>query len=349
MVARTAFPSFGGVLMVGSGRLFMTGALMALFMAGASCTNVAEFDIVYESGLYRISPEDLSIEAVFPAVESPRSFTLHQGIVFVASSSGTVYSFDSVTTVMLGEHPVGPPSAAGYGVMLRSQKNTAYLISSHGNILELSLPECEVLDQFSVCPAPVDMVMTTGHNNFLWVRDGQNNRVHQVSTEDNIGLNSVNYTDATVVQCMEAGNSPDSLLVGTSMRGYKLSGTPGSLRNSALAEPLGSWMSLCAIPFEKRFVAVIGSRIGILEPYPDGFPPPDPYSHKVPIEGMSHLTAAAHDDNHVYVLSYLGEGTSRLSVYRYTSPYGIVRYSDLQGYPLQMQTTETGGLYVLLY
>lgn len=333
------------------------GTAIAVLLA-SSCTNITEYELIYSAGLNVISPEDFSVVASFPEVKSARCMMPHQGLMYVVSSEGFIYSYDLDSLTLIDQHQIGPPTPSGYNKMIFCPwDNSAYLIGALGYILQLSLPDCEVIDQFSVCASPVDLAITSGTPGYLWVVDGQANSIDQVLPITNVSCHTVNIPDHYRIQCIEPSSFyPDSLLVGTSDGICRIEVlSAGNVRLTWAADLFTSWQSLCSIPYDSNFVAIKGGnahQVGELCVYDLGtyiIPPPKFYNVDM-IDGESFLTAAANDGMHVYALSYVGDGTSRLVSYRYSDPpYGIDREADFQGYPLDLKVSDTGMIYVLTY
>lgn len=326
-------------------------ALVASLM-GLSCAKLTEYDLSWESSLRVYSPEDLSLVASFPEMTAPRSMMIVPGMVFVASTEGIVYSFDAVTRELIAQHQVGPASASGYGRMVFSPtEGTAYLIGATGKILELSIPDCEVLDEFSLGTSPFDLEVTAGNSGYLWVADASSNNIYQVRLSDNLNLATTHFYGTQIVQCMEALWGADTLIVGTSELVYRVEiMAAGGIRKSYVGDVSGSFTALGAIANSGNLAAVRQTTLGILEPYASMSVPPVPsFTGLVSAPGSLHRTADAGDYNHAIVLSYLGDMTCRLSRYYYWDPAEIVHSVDIQGYPMDMQVSGGGDIYVLAY
>lgn len=326
--------------------------LCLLICTGLSCTDVTEVDMIWESSLLLFSAEDLSLIASFPEIKSPRCFMIYPGMIFVASAEGTVYALDAESHEITGEYKVGPASPSGYCRMIFSpSEGTAYLIGAMGSILELSIPDCEVLDELHVCSAPFDLEITDGNPGYLWVADAMSNAIFLVKLSGNQQSGRVNYPDETVLQCMETSPGNDTLIVGTSILVYRLELLNGlTLRNTPLPEPTGSFESISAIPDTTSYIAVKDNIVGQLNPFGmSGVPPQNPYIHTESIPGLIHMTAPANNGRHMIILSYSGNGISMLASYDYVWPIGIDNTAEFEGFPLDFQASGDGNLYVLTY
>ncbi len=317
-----------------------------------SCAGVTEYDLNWQSSLRVYSPSDLSLIASYPEMTSPRSMMITPGMVFVASTEGVVYAFDSQTRELLGEHVVGAPSASGYSAMVHSpSEGTAYLAGTTGMILELSLPDCQVIDEFSVCSSPFDLAVSNGFHGYLWIADASSNTIFQVKLSDNSLAGQKAFLETEIIQCIEPIWSSDSIMVGTSSLVYRVwnSGSGGLVR-TFLTDAMGSFSTLDAIVNTLQLTAVMDSRLGVLYPFAYDTIPPEPSFKKfVQIEGSLHRAGDAGDGQHAFALTYLGNLTCRLWKYFYVGSGEILFSSDIPGYPLDMQVSGGGDIYVLSY
>lgn len=155
-----------------------------------SCVEITEYDSVYSGRLLVVSPEDFNIVSEGVDISGASSFLVSRYGVFVASTEGTVYSYELESLELQGISTVGLPSAAGYSDMVYSSlERSAYLIGILGTILELDLPDCMVVDEFSVCQSPVSLALGSGSNSH-YVADDPSNWIYQLSIENNIPYTS---------------------------------------------------------------------------------------------------------------------------------------------------------------
>ncbi len=320
-----------------------------------SCSDITEQEMVYQAGFYQIAPGDLSVTASVTDVSGARCLMIYPARVFVSSSNGIVSCFDAEDLSLIDEYTVGAASPAGYSSMVYSPgENSAYLIGAQGKILELSMPYCEVLHEFSVSMSAVELALTDGIPGNLWVVDGPENSIHQIDLSTNQSTNTLNFTSVQMIQCLEPCRYyPDSLLVGTSKGVYKLQLLPsGSIRKTFLLPTLPySWIDLCSIPNDSNFIAIRTSNtFGELCPYDTttSLEPLDAFYNKTYVEGDLWITAPGNDNINIYALGYLGQGVSRLYRYSYIGPsFGVNGYADFQGYPLDLKVSDSGNIYLL--
>ena len=325
-------------------KTFLTGLLVSAILPG--CTDLTEHEMAFNAGLHIISPEDFSTMGVISDMAGARSLLIYPGNFFVVSTEGTISRFDSESMGLVEVYQVGAPSPAGFSqIVFSTLKNSAYLIGAMGNIVEISMPDCTLIEEFSVCPSPVKLALGPGAQN-LFVADGPSSRIHQVSISNNKAYDNVSIY--FTINCMSPFQNPDSMLVGTS-DGVALIEVlgPTDIRGSMLGTPI-FFLDLVAVPNDTVFVGVSSSRVGIFDLYPLSLTPPEsPFYGKVELEGSNHILAMGQDWQHAYVLSYLSDqGISRLVSYRYNS-HTISQEVDIPGYPLDLKVSGNGYIYVL--
>ncbi len=315
----------------------------------SGCTDIAEFDDAFSGGLHIISSVDLSTTSTITGIPGARSLLIYPGNIYVASTEGIVYHYDSESLDLIGEAQVGSPSPAGYyPIVLNGGDNSAYLVGTTGNILELSLPDCIVRDVFSVCQFPVALAVAPGNPPYLYVGDGPTNTVSQVSTRSNRLLESVDLQYEVI--CIEAGWYADSLLVGTSGPAFFIEEYGPSNLLVVDASGLSHCQSLASIPNDSNFVAVTRSQVGVVQFISDPVPgePMIEFVGNIDIQGTNHLVAIGGDWQHAYVLSYIGDFTSRLISYNYVFKQ-IDQIVEIPGFPLDLKASNSGNIYVLTY
>lgn len=325
------------------------------------CINVTEHEVGYTAGLQVFSANDFSPVMVIPDIPGARSLLIYPGNIFVVSTEGKIFRYDSETMELIEEYQIAAASAAGFSeIVYCSTKNSAYLIGAHGNILEISLPDCMVLDEFSVCQAPVKLALASGSRN-LFVGDGTTSRVFQVATSNNSVPGSVElFFNIHLMETLplKSPQNTDSMIVSTT-DGLSMveAWGPGNLRSILFDKyPRGNFLDFAAVPNDSFFVAIYHSlntekfTVGsyrLTVPYvPPPAIPPYKYFGVQRIPNNINMLSMGHDYQHAYVLSYLGDNTSRLSAYNYRT-YEITREVDIPGYPIDIQASGGGYIYVL--
>lgn len=331
----------------------------ALLIKG--CINVTEHEVGYTAGLQVFSASDFSTLTVIPDIPGARSLLIYPNNIFVVSTEGKIFRYDSETMELIEEYQIAAASAAGFSeIVYCSTKNSAYLIGAHGNILEISLPDCTVLDEFSVCQAPVKLALASGSRN-LFVGDGTTSRVFQVATSNNSVPGSVELffnIDLMEALPLRSPQNTDSMIVSTT-DGLSMveAWGPGNLRSVYLEQYYNrAVLEFAAVPLDSFFV-FIGHSIShdrssvgsyrLTVPYVP--PPATPlykYFGQQRIPNNINMLSMGHDYLHAYVLSYLGDNTCRLSAYNYRT-YEITREVDIPGYPIDIQASGGGNIYVL--
>ncbi len=308
-----------------------------------------------------ISANDFSILTVVPDIPGARSLLIYPNIIFVVSTEGKIFRYDSETMELIEENQIASASAAGFSeIVFCSRNNSAYLIGAFGKILEVSLPDCIVTDEFSVCQSPVKLALAPGSRN-LFVGDGTTSKVFQVLTSNNTVYGSTDlffnmfFMEALPVQPLQ---NSDSVLVSTTdaLSMVEVLGV-GDLRSILLTKyTSGAFLDFVSVPNDSFFVAIhhdidhdnfsVGSyRLTI----PFVLPPEPPaynYFGREGIAGNTHLLTMGRDYQHAYILSYLGDNVSRLSAYSYISQE-ITKELDFPGYPVDLQASGSGNIYVL--
>ena len=319
-----------------------------LFFFG--CTDLTEFELPYSGALYILSPDDFSVITKISSIPEARSLLVYPDGLLIATTRGMIHNYSLDSYDLIGEYTVGSPSPAGYMQMTYSSiEETAYLIGSMGKLLEIDLPECEVLDEFSVCQSPVEFVVPD-NSSYIYVCDGPSNRLYQLSIENNSPYTSVPVY--FTIHCLEPGQNPDSMLMGTS-RGINLVEilAPGVLRNTIQNEPVPC-IALAAVPSDTVFIGVKGYpgdySVGVVDVINSQvhIPPLPEYYGQVGLTGNFHFLSIATDSTHAFVLSSNGESASRLVSYNY-STYTIDQQIDLQGFPLDLEVSEDGIIFAL--
>lgn len=349
MVSRKTLPLLGGSIMVRVITVTLKVLSAAMFLSSISCTNLTEHEMAFKAGLHIISPGDFSTMSIISDMAGARSLLIYSGSFFVASTEGLIYRYDSESMELVEEYQVAAPSPAGFSEIVFSPlENTAYLIGPLGKILEISLPDCTVLDEFSVCQSPVKLALGF-ESEYLFVVDGPSNSIYRVAINDNKPYNPISFY--FTINCIEPANNSDSLLVGVSAAGIRLIEvlSPGTTRKTTLL-PDGNYQAFAAVPDDTLFVGVNGyshASVGILDPFMEYLFVIPPYFYgNIGIQGSTHLIAMGQDWQHAYVLSYLGDNTSRLISYNYCS-CAIDQELDIPGFPLDLKVSGNGVIYVL--
>lgn len=327
-------------------------AVSLAFLIG--CSEITEQEMAYESGLHMISA-DLEVIHSIPEIPGAASLLVYPGRLFVACTDGYVRVYDPADLELLYESQVGLASPAGYTSFIFSpSENTAYLTGDQGRILELEMPSCEVISEFSVCTAPTVIEITSGNPGHLWVLDGIENTVYSVELDDHTETASTRFLQLDQINSLEASGYEDSLMCTTCNGAFRLEMFGNTIRRTCVdARSPSNWGAISRIPNDSNFVALksYGSswQIGILSPYIElASIPPVPYFHGAySVSGLLWLSVPGNDNHNVFAAGYQGDGISTLYRYSYIEPVGVKASADFQGYPLDMGSSGAGNLYLL--
>ncbi|MCK5035120.1 MAG: hypothetical protein KAS73_04435 [Candidatus Sabulitectum sp.] len=323
-----------------------------VFLAGiivfSGCTDITEFDAAFNGQLHIIFAGDLSTVNTVSGISGARSLLIYPGNIFIASTEGVVHRYDSETLAFVGEYQVDSPSPAGFFQMAMDQSaGIAYLIGANGKIVKFSLPDCIVQDVFGVCQSPVALAIAPGNPSYLYVGDGPTNTINQVSTSSNMALAS--HDLEYPIKSIAVGLFADSIIVGTSRSTFLVEELGvGNLR--VIDGAASGCSSIDDIPNDTIYVVTAGNSVGVLRFYKDPAPgdPSAEFLGEVEIEGISHFVAAGNDWQHSYVLSYIGDNTSRLTSYNHAF-FRIDQQVEIPGFPLDLKVSGSNVIYALTY
>lgn len=353
MVSGKAFSLFGGVFMV---KRFASAVCVSAFMI-AGCANVTEYELFYDARLNIYSEVNLALIDSLDLDPDARSILVRDNRIYVAGTDGYIRSYSTVTHSLLEENQVGAPAPSGYIEMeYNAFGNSIYLIGATGTIVDISVPNCIVTDQFSPCTSPVEIEITPGNPGYLWTVDGSENEIHQTHLATNGHCGSIAYPPHYQIGAISRSSYPDSLLVGTSGGFFRLE-TPstGIFRSTWVKDVPWGCLALSDIPEDSNFIAILemglSTRIGELCVYDDStyaVPPPKFYND-VSIPGMFFMMEPSAQGDYVYSLASVDGGGSILTTYRTGDDYGIETVVEMSGNPLDIYASEEGEVYVLIY
>jgi len=346
MVSRKAFHAVCGDIMV---MKYMLSSVAAALLFFTGCTDLTEFDQTVNTGINIISTPDLSIVHTIENIPGASSLCPLQGCFLVATTEGTVIRYDSQTYQQTGSFTIGSPSSAGYFEMEYSpNESSVYIIGAFGEILEYHVPDMEFMDNFTVCESPVDIEIGTQIElPYLYIAGAASSKIFEVRYTTNIVSRScLLYYSPT---CMAINQPQDTILIGT-LGGTEIVSTgTGTMRRRAMPQ-FEDILAIETIPDDTTLCAVFdygSSKIGtILGYFQNPFSSSPILTGLVTISGNLHFMCSEADGSHVYVLSYLGDSTSRLVSYNCLD-YSIENQADLQGYPVDLEICPGGTLLVL--
>ncbi len=313
------------------------------------CTDLTEFDYSLQAGINILSTPDLSVVHTIENISGARSLCFLPGCVIVATTEGTLLRFDLVSYQQTGVFSIGSPSSAGYfEIEYSPTENSIYIIGGLGQIIELSVPDLEFIDDFIICQTPVDIEIPTNiENPNFYLAGATSRRIFEVRK----GTNNLSRVCDLYVSptCMAIDHAQDTILVGT-LGTTALVSIGGTTMKRRVMNSFPGILAIEAIPNDTTLCAVFdnfSTEIATILNYLSSSVVPVPlWTGEVIIDGDTHYMCVESEGSHVYVLSYLGDGTSRLVSYN-CSGYFIESQVDLQGYPLDIAISPGGTLLVL--
>ncbi|HOI36841.1 MAG TPA: hypothetical protein PLF11_05620 [Bacillota bacterium] len=312
----------------------------------AGCHDPVEYDVSAHSGVVKIRVSDNTIVGSLGGIEDGRSLcSLGNTQFLVASGSGLLYRFDSEQMLLDTSYAIGYGSGSGYGDMVMPKPGSVYVIGSAGKILEVSLSSNSVVDRFDAGPLPGALCASSTNRRF-YVADGSDRRIREVDPVGNVVLRQSQPLDEIPVAittesfldeyllacCSDGAGSVGRVTLSTMATGPISLGSPCSAITSFPAE--STW----AVTHPEWFAengAVSICRSFLLVP------------DVTAVQVAGHPTDICSVPGTVffYVLSYLGDGTSRVTAIDYVNAT-IVGEVDIPGFPWDI-TSHANGEYVL--
>ncbi len=331
-------------------RAWKSAATGLLLILAAGCTDLTEYGAAFDAGLHLVTTPELTVAASSGPIASARCVLPLADRVWVATTEGRVIEMESGTLIELRSWSVGPPFTSGYFEMVRSYGGSyVYMIGGLSSLLQLDVVDGSVLDEFTVCDAPV-LLLPDRSEPYLFVADAAGERILEVSQSQHSVRRSVSLYASPL--CMEHHHTPDTMLVGTDEGALMLSSGGAGIIGRRPVEEDVPLLALARTGSDSVMCGVMGPGdddevVTITRLMPDSMEPGFRiWSGAVPIQGSPHMVAGDTDSFRAYVLSYLGEGESRLVCYNYRTS-AIERELVLPGYPMDMEATGEGNLMVL--
>ncbi len=329
---------------------FRIAFIAAALLIPGGCTDLTEFDHTLRAGINIMHTPDLSVAHTIEDISGARSLCIVPDCFIVATTEGTVIRFDLESWEQTGSFIIGSPSPSGYfEIEYSPSESTVYIIGALGQIVELSAPDMEFLHSFSACETPVDIEIAS-LKPYFYVAGANTCKIYEVSKENN--LVGRHCTLASSPTCMAIDQCQDTMLVGT-MGEVELVSTGVDVMRRRLADYFPEILAIETLHDEyneTRLCAVLDYYqtrvIAIVLNYWPGFSSNPMLVGLAPIDGEIHYICTDVFGDYAYVLSYLGDNTSRLVCYNCT--YGNIEGQvDLQGYPLDLEISPGGTLLVL--
>jgi len=327
-------------------RVIRSLLMAAWVITAVSCHDPVEYDTTAVSGVAKIRVADHTVIGTAGGIEDGRSLcSLGNSQFLVASGNGILYRFDSEAMMLDTSFSIGFGSGAGHGAMVLPKPGSVYVIGAAGKIIEVGLQTNSVLDEFDAGPLP-RALCTASENQRLFVADGSDCRIREVDTGTNLVLRETEPLDAVPVSLVAETFQNDYLLAGCT----NPEGTVGRVSLATFYTGSVFLESACtgitAFPAESIWAAAHPDwsephgRISICS----NFYLPD--ITEVQVDGHPVDICSVPGTTLFYVLSYLGNGSSRVTAVNYFAG-GIVAEIDLPGFPWDI-TSHANGQYVLV-
>lgn len=322
--------------------------IAAALLIQSGCTDLTEFDHTLKTGINIISTPDISVVHTIENISEARSLCIFPDCFIVATTEGTVIRYDLESWEQTGCFTIGSPSPSGYFEMEYSlSESSVYIIGALGQIVELHVPDMEYMHSFSICETPVDIEIAS-LKPFFYVAGANSCKIYEVSKENNAsGRFCILDSSPT---CMAIDQCQDTILVGT-MGETELVSTGVDVMRRRAVDHFPGILAIETIPDENdetRLCAILDYSTGTIATILYYFPPMGGscWTGTASIKGDIHYICTDSLGDYAYVLSYLGDNTSRLVSYNCTDYY-IEGQIDLQGYPLDLELSPGGTLLVL--
>ena len=318
---------------------------MAVLLMLFGCTDLTEFDHSLKTGINIFHAPDLTVVNTIENISGARSLCVVPDCFIVATTEGTVIRFDLESHQQTGSFTIGSPSPSGYfEIEYSPAENTVYIIGAFGQIVELTVPDMEFLDEFIICEAPVDIEIAS-MKPYFYVAGANSFKIYEVSKANHLaGRYSTLWYSPT---CMAIDQSQDTILVGTLDKTFMVSTGPG-LMSRRMLDYFPMILAVQAISDDTNLCAVFDYSIPTIATIHSYFPPEGGpcWTGTAPIEGEIHFICTDVFGDYAYVFSYLGDNMSRLVSYN-CEDYSIESQVDLEGYPLDLDLSPGGTLLVL--
>lgn len=319
--------------------------LSALLLAAVACYSPVEYDVVNQSRVVKLRVSDNTIVGTFNDITDGRSLcSIGNNEFIVASGTGTLYRFNSPAMALDTSFVIGFGSGSGYGSMITPKPGSVYIIGAAGKIIEVNLQTNSVIDEFEAGPMPNALCASPASQRF-YVSDGSDRQIREVDPAGNTVLRTSSPLN----------NVPVSITVESFMDDYLLaasSGAEGTVERVTLSTfyvnsiSLGSSSSDITAAHAESIWAVVhpdwsseNGRVSICSNYftPEIF--------SISVAGHPTNICSVPGSTLFYALSYLGEGTSRITSINYFTKE-IVAEIDIPGFPWDI-TSHANGEYIL--
>ncbi len=319
-------------------------ALLAALLSG--CHQPVEYSTTLECGVIKLSVPDNTVVGSVAGIEDGRALCSVGSTGFIVlAGSGMLYGFDSESMILDTSYVIGSGSGSGYSQAVRSGSRYVYTVGDAGNLLEVDIEEGMVVDEFQAGPFPVALCASAS-NGYLYVADGSDLRVREVDPSGNevlresdplgavpTALSAETFLDEyLLVCCADEDGTVERITLGTFYSSETYVGAPGTDMAAFQSE------SIWAVVHPDWY----GENGSITLCYSFSLP----QMTEIDIAGHPTDLCSVPGTNLCYVLSYLGEGTSRVTAVDYFTAE-VIDYCELEGFPWDI-TSHANGEYVLV-
>lgn len=320
--------------------VFLCSLLVSLF---GGCSEITEFENLASCTL-TIYSQDFTVLKQIQGIEEARSLVVYPGLVFILRGNGYIDKYDSETLELIGSYPIGQSSPTGYSnVTYCSSKGSIYVVGALGNIIEVSVPDCQVVDDFSICPWPSMLSVSRTSPAYLYVVEGSSSKLWAVKCSSNSTVGS--WTSSSGIVSVEASDS-DTTLLSTDMGTYMMEFQTGGGFTSRYLQ-YSTYLDMEYSQWYHHFAVVGAESIGLIGIVIDPVTllPIMETIDSQPIEGAGHLLSCD-DDRYAFLASYMGENIIRMVKYD-MALYTISELFETSGIPIDMEVSGSGLIYLL--
>jgi len=312
-----------------------------------SCYSPAEHDTVSRCGVVKLRVSDNTIAGSIDGIPDGRALCSIGNTQFlVASGTGEIFSVSSSDMRIDTSFAVGYAGGAGYRSMINPKPGSVYVTGASGKVLEISLGNFSVLDEFEAGSMPNVLSPSTSSTETFYVADGSDGRIRELNMTSNTVLRQTEVQDFNPVAMAPESYLNDYLLAACA-------DGEGSVFRVSLATfhtdavQLGFPCSdITAFPAESIW-AVTHPRWQLDTGYLSlcsSYSPPE--VNRITLAGNPMRVCSVPGTTLFYVLSYLGEGESRVSAVNFLT--GEVEAEiDVTGFPWDI-TSHGNGEFVLV-
>ena len=322
--------------------LFAIGLALTLL---SGCHEVTEYSSQeQEYGVHIVSTDDLTLHGTLRGFQGARSIcSTGETRFLVACNTGQLFTVSSSELVIEKVQEIGLPFSPGYNSMIRANDGSVYLITAYSQIADYSVAVGAVMEEFMAGPSPVALCRSPTRDS-IYVADALDSRIREVATLGNTVTREKQLSgtpaalspfDEARDMVLVAGSSPCFL----DMETFSLLPVPGGAAGSVDVASLPDTAFCCLVcpdyqSSSGRAVLAWGDQPHFMD------------AITIVLEGDPLAVCSTYPAHEFFVVSYLGNGTSRLYVIDFYT-LEVTDQLDLSGYPWDV-VSHSNGEYVLL-